>query len=130
MLLSSSFVAAQDDTRAQLEQVIIQNLETLNNEDLDGHALTIHIDSLSYEETLSQMRQIFDVYDLSYRFDPDWIYIGEDDTYAYARVTSTTKKIEGPEFRDNEIEQIWVFKRFEGEWRVWTSQLLELNFLD
>lgn len=129
-LFAFSAFAQDDPVEMQVRQIIEQNFATLNSEDLAAHELTIHPDSPFIEQTLTQMSQIFASYDLEYGFADEVLYLTTDGDYAYARVAQVTRKLAGPDFRDNRIDQIWVFKPYNGEWRVWTSQVLEITYLE
>lgn len=47
-----------------------------------------------------------------------------------ARVKLATKKVTGPDFQDNELDLIQVFRKEDGEWKFWSQTILEVRPID
>ncbi len=90
---------------------------------------TIHPKSLSYAQTEQMLKQLFDVYQLQVGLNA-FKYMGKDKTYAYARVQQQTNKISGHEFKNNITDQLIIFKLDGEDWKIWTTTILNIKFLD
>jgi len=56
--------------------------------------------------------------------------MGKDKTYAYARVQQQSTKVSGPEFKNNITDQLIVFRKDGHEWKIWTTAILNIKYLD
>lgn len=128
VLLSSLTFAQDSDVISELKDLTQRQIEASEAEDLEAIELTFHPETPILGQTLMMLGQMAEVYDLEYSLGEHWNYIGQDDVYAYARIEHETRKLDGPTFQDNVVDQIWVFKQFEGEWRVWTSAILAVDY--
>nr|AWJ66283.1 hypothetical protein [uncultured bacterium] len=129
-VLCLSLAVAQSTTlKDDITSLLNVHFLTLQQEDLAAHLMTLHPDSPFYEQLKQQIPPIFQRYDLIYRVDA-FNLIGSDRDFAYARISQTTNKRSGPAFADNQLDQLWVFKRYQGDWRVWTSQMLSVTYVD
>jgi ketosteroid isomerase-like protein len=125
VLLSFFILLSVASANDELRTVAERNLVSLNNEDFQAHAQTLHPDSLNYQPTLDMVEQLFDIYDLQYRL-VDFSFVAEDYMYAYARVVAETRKISGPAFNNNRMESLWVFRQHNGEWKIWSNAILDI----
>ncbi|MFO7870479.1 MAG: hypothetical protein R6V03_03490 [Kiritimatiellia bacterium] len=109
---------------AELREVVLRNLEATENEDLEKLKGTIHTASparLTSVQATKRMLAYFDFdYELLY-----FSYVGSDGKYALARGRQKTVKTAGPAFQDNVLDSIYVFRREEGEWKLWMQSVLE-----
>lgn len=122
-------VASQESVLTeQLKNLVRHQMEAFEAEDLESIERTFHPDTPVLDQTLMLARQLSETYDLEYDVGDHWIYIGQDDTYAYARIEQITRRLDGPAFQDNAVDQVWVFKQFKGEWRVWTTGVINIDF--
>ncbi|KGY13796.1 hypothetical protein NM22_02950 [Vibrio tubiashii] len=125
MFFSSHALA---DTAKDVLEVIEANLKYTQNEDVEATVATMHPDSLSYYPSKHMMEQLFPTYDLKYVL-LDYKFLGSDADYAYARVLIRTTKVDGAEFRDNEIDAIQVFKQDNGKWKLFSQANMTINYL-
>lgn len=116
------------DTAQEIEDLIKQNLEYTEAKNTDAVMETMHSDSLSYQPTLQMLQQLFPVYDLKYTL-MSYKFVAEEGGYAYARVLQRTEKVEGPEFQDNDVEALQIFKQEDGEWKFWSQANLRVEYL-
>ena len=135
LLLLSTLPTAQDASKTQdialveqLKDVIQRQFAAFEDEDIGEIEATFHPDAPTLAETLAFVEELAATYDLEYSVGKHWIYIGRDDEYAYARVEQETRKLSGPAFSDNAVDQVWVFRQFEGEWRVWSTGVLSIDY--
>jgi ketosteroid isomerase-like protein len=117
------------DLAKELRAVVDANLDAANAKDLDAYMASIHPKSLSFENTRRQMAQLHKTYELSYKV-TQYSFVGNDADYAVARVRQETKKKKGPEFRDNEVDTLQVFRKDKDTWKIWTSAVLEVKYFE
>lgn len=129
-LLISTLSIAQDlDLVGQLKDLTQRHFEAMEAENIEQVEATFHPDTPILGQTLLMARQLAATYDLEHSVGNHWIYVGQDSDYAYARIEQETRKLSGPAFSDNAVDQIWVFRQFEGEWRIWTTGVIDVDFL-
>ena len=129
VLMMSQITYAEDQTTAKLiEDVLKANLNAGQQENLEAMLNTVHSQSPSYLMTKQEMIAIFDNFDISYEL-TYYKYIGQDNDYAVARARYTTKKISGYAFKDNEVDTIHIFKKENGEWKIWSAAILDVKYL-
>ena len=121
-------VAQESELIIQLKNLTQEHFEAFEVEDFERIEATFHPDSPTLEQTMQATRQIAARFDLEYSVGRHWIYIGEDSDFAYARVEQETRRLDGPAFSDNAVDQIWVFRQYEGDWRVWSTGLLSVDY--
>ncbi len=113
----------------QLHTLVQEHFEALEAEDLQAIENTLHPDSLFLGQSLEIARQVSTTYDLTYSPGKHWIFLAQDKDYAYARIEYLTRKLSGPSFADNAVDQLWAFRQHEGEWRIWSSTILNIDYL-
>ncbi|MCT8136845.1 hypothetical protein H1D32_03175 [Anaerobacillus sp. CMMVII] len=113
----------------QMIQVVKDNLLSANNKNIDDYMATIHVESPLYQSTRDTMLKIYSVYDLEYSFVEIEVIDVSGDTGA-VRFIQTTRKINGPEFRDNQLEGINIMKKYNDEWKIYDTEVLDIVYLD
>lgn len=113
----------------ELRTVIDANLDASNARDLDAYMAAIHPKSMGYAVTRKQMGDLNKKYELAYRV-TKFSFVGVDGDYAICRVRQETKRKAGPEFRDNEVDTLQVFRKDNDAWKIWTSAVLEVKFFE
>lgn len=111
------------------ESLIKANAEYLNKEDFDGAMSTIHPQSPSYATTESLIKKIFERYDLNYKIESIKI-LEENDNEAKVEFTQVTKKIKGPDFKDNRATGIHTLRMDGDSWKVYSTEMTNIEFLD
>lgn len=104
------------------------NLKALQDEDLDLVKETMHPESPFYEATILYAEKIFERYDLKYellKYNLDKINSGE----AFVSFSQTTKKLNGPEFRDNKITGTHTFRKESGEWKIYSTKVEKIEYM-
>lgn len=109
--------------------VIEANAKYMNEENFEKAMNTIHKDSPSYPATESMMKQIYDRYDLNFKI-TNMKVIEENDTEAKVEFTQITTKISGPPFKNNKSTGIHTLKKDGDSWKIYTTQMTDLQYLD
>jgi ketosteroid isomerase-like protein len=113
-----------------ITSVIYDNLKAYQDENLNAVMATIHEQSPLYADTRTITEQIFNLYDLKYKLESVRV-IEESDEEARVRAVQITEKISGPDFRDNKIVAIHVLKKAaDGEWKIYSSEIESIDYLD
>ena len=132
LLILAIPAAAQDpkETLATaLKAVVDANVLACNQRDIEAYMLTLHSKSPGALETRTQLADLNKQYELAYRV-LSYGFIGSDADYAVARIKQETRKLKGPEFQNNEIDMMQSFRKEKGVWKVWTTSILEVKFVD
>lgn len=117
-----------DETEAIIA-VLLQNARALEQEDYDAALAAIDPTSPLYEGTASLTRQIFEMYDLTYDLSGLEV-ISQSGSEAEVRFTQVTRKVSGPEFRDNVVEGVHVMRKSDGVWRVYNTRVDSIEYLN
>ncbi len=133
VLLSNSFLmaenaAAEKDIEKELNAVITANFKAYEIENIEKVMETVHSESPGFEATKEFSSQIFPVYDIKYEL-LSFKFIAFEGEYALGRVKQKTSKVSGPEFKDNIIDAIVIFKQEAGRWKLWSQATLELEYI-
>lgn len=115
-------------TEAALVEVIERNAVMAQREDLDGYMATIHPSAPGYNETRDVVRQTSRTYDLTYAVS-DIRVLSVDGDRARVAVTLTTRRVAGPEFRDNRIKAFYSMRQYNGEWRIYSQEIDDIDYL-
>ncbi len=119
-------VQAEEDIGETLRKLIVNALEANQMEDQEAALAMIHTGSPVYEKIQGRIPLIFSSFDLEYEL-LYFQYLGRDGEYAVARIKQTTKKVKGPEFQDNKVDLIQVFRLEKGQWKFWNQVVLDMQ---
>ncbi len=111
----------------QLRGMLVAQTEAKQKENLAG---TIeNVDTRLAAKYATQYRQIFRTYKLDYSLD-DFKLLYHDDEVAVTRVRQTLKKVEGPDFKDNQRDALQIFRNRDGQWKIFEQVILDRTILD
>lgn len=109
--------------------VIYENIRASNAEDKQAYMATIHPDSPAYKTTEETLDTIFDNYDLSYRVSNVSV-IEENNREVKFSFSLVTRKIRGPEFRDNQVDGIIILRKDGDAWKIYNQTVDNIKYLD
>ena len=109
--------------------VIYENIRASNAEDKQAYMATIHPDSPAYKTTEETLDTIFDNYDLSYRVSNVSV-IEENNREVKLSFSLVTRKMRGPEFRDNQVDGIIILRKDGDVWKIYNQTVDNVNYLD
>jgi len=109
--------------------VIYENIRASNAEDKKAYMATIHPDSPAYKTTEETLDTIFDNYDLSYRVSNVSV-IEENNREVKFSFSLVTRKIRGPEFRDNQVDGIIILRKDGDVWKIYNQTVDNVKYLD
>lgn len=114
---------ASADDALELKALIDKQIKAQNEEKLARYMQTIYPDSSVYKQTQNGTKELFNLYDLATTL-RSFRYIGRDKTYAVVRVATETRKLIGPEFKDNLIDVIQIMKKHENQWKIYRTAIV------
>ena len=111
----------------QLRAMLVAQAGAKQKEDLPG---TIeNLDPRLTVKYTTQFRQVFRTFDIEYSID-EFKLLYHDDEVALTRLKQTMKKVAGPEFKDNQRDALQIFRKRDGQWKIFEQVILERTFLD
>ena len=122
-------VASQDPAGNEVLAVLRAQTDALNRKDSAAYLATIDSDSPAYGPTKEAIEKLFQLYDLRYTLKDARVESISGDE-AHVHFDQTTEKISGPEFRNNHLEGTHVFKKHDGAWKIVSTQVAKLEYLD
>jgi hypothetical protein len=127
-LFVCSFISAAEDVGKDIEVTVAKNFKAIEDGSLDAYMNTIHSQTPGYLSTKQATETVFQNYKLRQKV-VYFKYIGQEGEFAIARVRYTTEKVSGGAFNNNEIDEIMVFKKENGEWKNWSAASLKMRYL-
>jgi hypothetical protein len=109
--------------------VIIENIRASNAENVDYYMSTIHSKSPSYQTTKNMTKEAFSLFDLSYKVSGLKI-IKQTKNEVVVAFTLTTRKIRGPDFRNNRINGEMILRKDDGKWKIYNQVVHDVKYLN
>jgi tetratricopeptide (TPR) repeat protein len=109
--------------------VIIENIRASNAENVNYYMSTIHTKSPSYQTTKNLTEEAFSLFDLSYKVSGLKI-IKQTKKEVVVAFTLTTRKIRGPNFRDNRVNGEMILRQEDGKWKIYNQVVHDVNYLN
>ncbi len=128
-LLAVGCASGRQENDAQILGIITANLKAMEREDVDATMATIDPSSSGFEMTKEMIKVIFEQYDLKYELS-DLKVIKRSDKEAEVGFTQVTRKVAGPDFRNNKITGVHILRMKDGAWRIFSSQIKTTEYLD
>ena len=125
--LAAAAGATDDKLAATLRGVVQDNLRAYDAEDADGAMRSVHTRSPQYESTRAALPEQFQDLDVTAKL-TDFKYMGHDDEFAVARVKIQVEGPSGSVFVNNTTDDIVLFHQEGGIWKLWTNEVLGVDF--
>jgi tetratricopeptide (TPR) repeat protein len=123
------FNSAPTPSSDELLSVINQNMRAANAENIDSYMATIHTKSPLYRQTEDALKEAFSTYNLSYSVAALRVE-KQSSSEAEVHFVLTTKKISGPDFRDNSIEGVFIMRPEDGVWKIYQQEIIDVTYLN
>jgi hypothetical protein len=120
---------APTQSASDITAVMYRNIYASNDEDIDLYMSTIHSDSPGYNDTKDLLNTAFGEYDLSY-FISDVEVIKQNSRQAEVAFVLTTRKIRGPDFRDNRVTGTMILRVEDGVWKIYDQDVDNIDYLN
>ena len=112
-----------------ITSVVYENMKFAQNEDIENFMATIHEQAPKYASTEKEIRQAFNKYDIKYTLEGVKV-IEKSDQNAKVKFVQKAEKINGPEFRNYVVTGIHVLKKSDGKWKIYSTLIEKLEYLD
>jgi len=112
-----------------IKAAVYENLRAMQREDLEAYLATLDPGSPAFEDTKALTQDLFDTYDLKIELNSVQV-INTSGNEAKVRVTETTRKIAGPDFKDNITTGIHTLRKSNGRWKLYISDVEKIEYLN
>ncbi|MFP4441009.1 MAG: hypothetical protein ACLFVO_27555 [Chloroflexaceae bacterium] len=126
-LVSPPSYAVSDYLAGEMIAVIYRNIAAANAEDMDAYMATIHPESPFYNSTERTIYWMFQNYDLDYHLSAVDLESQSDQEVRIA-FKLFTRKLRGPEFRNNEITGVFILQPYNGTWKIYDQNVLDIEY--
>jgi hypothetical protein len=111
----------------ELFNVLYQNARAANEENITAYMATIHPDSRSYDSTEAALVDIFAQYNLQFRF-YNLELTSLKTNRAEIHFMLSTRKINGPDFRDNIVTGTMILRPDQGVWKIYNQEVEDIQY--
>ena len=108
---------------------IEHNRAAAQNEDVKTFMDTLDPESPLYAASRQIMHNLVQQYDLNYEILTVKV-VKKTNTEAKVRVTMVTKKVSGPEFRDNRMIAVNDLVKRNGKWKISSTTIEQITYLN
>ena len=120
---------AADDQEAAIIDAILTNLRGFEEEDLYLAMAALDPESPIYDSSKAVTRKLFEMYDLEYEVS-DIVVTTKSETRAAVHYIQVTRRVSGPEFRDNRIEGEHLLRKRDGRWVIYDTRPDKIDYLN
>jgi hypothetical protein len=128
LLPATSPAHRESELAGTLEQVLQNHLKAYDAEDAAGTLRDVHTKSPEYKRTSQEIADQFAAQDLSAEL-VTFRFLGHDDEFAVARTKVKFVGPPGSSFDDNILDSITVFHQENGTWKLWSDEVLGVEFI-
>ena len=111
---------------ATLTSLYAELIRFQNMKDMQGVLNCIHEESMGRFAAKQLLEPLFNQFTLDNTI-LSHSYVGTDDEYTYYRFKQIIEKIAGPDFNNMLSENLVLFKKQDGEWKVWNQLVLMMK---
>lgn len=114
-------------TNQELFGVLYRNARAANSENVKNYMATIHPSSPGYSQTETLLGQMFEQYDLDFRFyDLEVISVSSREAKLHFKLS--TRKRAGPSFRNNVVTGTITLLKDEGTWKIYNQNVEDVQY--
>jgi hypothetical protein len=121
--------ASPVDPPDAITSVVYENIAAHNAEDVDRYIATMHPQSPDYAELRQVLEEMYSAFDLQSTLS-DVELLEASTRGARVSFVLVTRKIHGPDFRDNRVQGVFVLRKQDGEWRLQDQEIASIEYLD
>jgi hypothetical protein len=121
--------ASPADPPDAITSVVFENIAAHNAEDVDRYIATMHTQSPNYSELSQALQGMYSTFDLQSTLSGvELLEVSAQE--ARVSFVLVTRKIQGPEFRDNRLEGVYILQKQDGAWRLRDQEIDTVEYLD
>jgi hypothetical protein len=128
-LMSTLLQAKPATGMDEITAPIFANINASNAEDMDAYMATIHSQSPVYDQTESLLSSMFSEYDLSFEVSKIEL-LEQTANEAKVAFVLTTRKINGPAFKDNRVTGVMILRPDNGIWKIYNQEVNSIDYLN
>ncbi len=113
-----------------IEGLVYAHMHAMLEKDLDGIMKTFHPEMPALQDTKALYEQIFQNMDAIPEVRSIRLLTRGEDIATAEVVQFTQSKIENVPFRENETTQIYLFRKYNGLWKIFNTLLKKLEYFD
>ena len=132
LLLCTAFLSGCGNDSRELREVVERNIAAANAKDVDRYVEDL--DGSKKKLSKMVMEPFFKNYDVSFKLTDfkviSWADSSKEGRSAVIEVTTETKRISGPAFRDNRTTVRHQMKKIDGKWKFSQSKVMKTEYLE
>ena len=125
--LFSSLAWATPD--AELKKLMLTHINTTNEENLSGVLATMDSSCPDYPQQSALLPNLFEQFDLKYTLE-EFQVLTQSEQEATIGFTLCTEKLDGPNYRNNRIQQMVKVNKTEQGWKLCSGKIMMIQYLD
>lgn len=130
IFISITFLACSSGEEYDTPESLIEaNARYMNEENFDKVMNTIHKDSPSYPASEIMIKQLFERYDLNYKI-VSMKVLEDNNSEAKIEFVQITKKLNGPEFKNNKATGIHRLKKDGDSWKIYSTEMTDIQLIN
>ncbi|MBW4682250.1 MAG: hypothetical protein KME19_19340 [Microcoleus vaginatus WJT46-NPBG5] len=127
-----NYTAQAQENQSEEEKIralLDLQIKALNEENVEVYMSTISKTSPQYSLTVDLLNYLFKEYDVKYELN-GLEFVSVSAAEAKVKVTQTTTKIQGPEFKDNKAVIIHILRKDNGEWKFYLTEMDSIDYFN
>ncbi|HEY0072719.1 MAG TPA: hypothetical protein VGB77_01365 [Abditibacteriaceae bacterium] len=123
--------ACNQSSDSEIVAILQQNAQAAQSENLAAYMNTYHSQSPLRQSDKAKMPGVFSSYNLKYSISDVEVESSTDEEIQ-ARYTLLTQKTDntGPPFRNNKTVQHVVFKKENGQWKIYEARIMKIEYVE
>ncbi|MBT3338128.1 MAG: tetratricopeptide repeat protein [Anaerolineae bacterium] len=116
-------------TENQVFDILYENINAMNVESVSRYMATVHPDSAAYDTTEAALQKSFQLLDLQVQIDQLEV-VKQTRSEVQVSFKLTTRKIRGPDFRDNLVTGVMTLRKDGELWKIYKQKTDDVIYLD
>ena len=117
------------DSPSTITSVVYENIAAHNAEDVERYMATLHSDAPNYDETRNILADMYRNYDIEHTITGVDLLKSSKDR-AEVSFVLTTRKLQGPSFRDNQVTGVFILRKEDGRWKLYDQKVDDIEYLE
>jgi hypothetical protein len=129
LLANQPVMSGSKTEQQQIQALIDRQMNSLRQENIAGYMNTISPSSPQYANTEKVLEVLVAQYDLTYEVNQvDFVNISNNS--AKVRIIITTRKVQGPAFRDNKVVTLNDLVKAGGQWKFYSTEIEKIEYFN
>jgi len=128
LALMAGCAAGPVDPDNVITAVVYKNMEAAQNEDMEALKATMDPLGPKFQQIDESMKPLFYMYEFAYDLEEVKV-VKKSATMAHVSFVQVTRKIKGPQFRDNRLIGMHILRKTDGKWRIFRTLIKKVEYL-